>query len=838
MAKPSQLKNPNVLIIGGGVAGIAAANTLARQGVAVNLVEKNSLLGGHAADWACMATDTCRYCAACLGAEMAAGLPDTERIRIHLNTTVARILGNFPHYKAELTGGTNETIDADTIIIATGFKPAVVPGLLGEAYRRSSQVITTADLNHMLKNDMPPACLPITGRPKLAFFQCVGSRNRELGKEYCSQVCCKVSLRQISKLLYLYPDARITLFYIDLQIIGKQRRSEFERLSKRISLVQGVPHEIFQTDRSRVSVIREDDTGGGRTREDFDLVVLSTGIHAAGDTVDLATAVNARPDPWGFVHNTPDLAAKGIHVVGCAQGPTDILSAKQQGICCAVDILEASGRVETAPSGDHLPVAVIGDGPAARNTAQKLSDNGYPVALFGNGGDATCRLPGVTCFPDAVPVSITGTTGDYCVLFSDGRKLHRQTFAAIVAATGSFVEPAGEALDLSEKILFPLKRFMTTLDTSFESLPKVICFWLDYSGPEHKVTSRQILQTALRLNDNGKQIFIIMEKMLVHALEGQQLYNSARKQGITFLRIKNQNDVLVQEQGQKIRFTVKESTLSRLTLSFESDCLVLPENRRPSAMNSRLAHLLKESLDTDGLLQSANVRYRPVANPKNGIFYIGSCHDDTDDTDIKNEIRLVLWSLHQLSGQYRTKSRVSVEINTEKCCKCLTCLRTCPHGAVMLEGGKQPQISPLACQGCGLCVSSCPALAIEIENLEQHPAAEDDQHSPITVFACEKSAAIAARQIRTNSNIRIRSIPCACSISLNLLLHTIEKGSKKIILASCHHDNCQSVKGHKTARIRTRLLGSIPGIDPSCIVHYPVAAGESARFESFLSRQI
>ncbi len=66
MTPKSNLSNKSVMIIGGGVAGMAAAEILSKNGAKVHIVEKDSYLGGHAASWACMATETCQHCSACL----------------------------------------------------------------------------------------------------------------------------------------------------------------------------------------------------------------------------------------------------------------------------------------------------------------------------------------------------------------------------------------------------------------------------------------------------------------------------------------------------------------------------------------------------------------------------------------------------------------------------------------------------------------------------------------------------------------------------------------------------------------------------------------------------
>jgi len=62
----------------------------------------------------------------------------------------------------------------------------------------------------------------------------------------------------------------------------------------------------------------------------------------------------------------------------------------------------------------------------------------------------------------------------------------------------------------------------------------------------------------------------------------------------------------------------------------------------------------------------------------------------------------------------------------------------------------------------------------------------------------------------------------------------LEKGAKKIILAGCHHDNCNSIKGSQKALDQAKQLNKFPGIDDSTFTWYPVAANESAKFNEFI----
>ncbi len=185
----------SVLVLGGGVAGMAAAKTLGDRDVTVHLVETADRLGGHAASWACMATDVCRHCGACLAQDMAHQTALHPKISVHLNTTLDTLEKTGQGFDICLTSG--ETIPAAGIILATGFSPFdPVPSLLpGLHFNEHDRIITTAQLNQMLKAGTLTDFLGNTPAPKIAFIQCVGSRNRQLQRDFCSQVCCKISLR-------------------------------------------------------------------------------------------------------------------------------------------------------------------------------------------------------------------------------------------------------------------------------------------------------------------------------------------------------------------------------------------------------------------------------------------------------------------------------------------------------------------------------------------------------------------------------------------------------------------------------------------------------------------
>ncbi|HCW51422.1 MAG TPA: hypothetical protein DGR79_05065, partial [Clostridiales bacterium] len=109
---------------------------------------------------------------------------------------------------------------------------------------------------------------------RVAFVQCVGSRNVTLGRGYCSQVCCRYALRLAARLRRDDPGRRVAIFYMDLQVSGKDVRMRWEELGRGVELIQGAPASIVAGEAE--VLVRYEDLRQGRVRQEpFDLVVLS-----------------------------------------------------------------------------------------------------------------------------------------------------------------------------------------------------------------------------------------------------------------------------------------------------------------------------------------------------------------------------------------------------------------------------------------------------------------------------------------------------------------------------------------------------------------------------------
>ncbi|OGL33931.1 MAG: pyridine nucleotide-disulfide oxidoreductase, partial [Candidatus Rokubacteria bacterium RIFCSPLOWO2_12_FULL_69_21] len=212
----------NILIIGGGPAGLEAAGGVADLGYKAILVEKRDRLGGT--------PDSANYAALTHGmrdasevmAEIVAAVSGNPLVDIRLNATVTESSGAAGDFRVTLQeNGRPATVEAGAIIVATGFDhfdPGRATQMYG--YYEYDDVITLTDAEAMLKEKK--FVKPSNGQvpERVCFIQCVGSRDRQLGNEYCSKVCCGIASKQAIEIRQLLPQCKVFIFYIDMRMYG------------------------------------------------------------------------------------------------------------------------------------------------------------------------------------------------------------------------------------------------------------------------------------------------------------------------------------------------------------------------------------------------------------------------------------------------------------------------------------------------------------------------------------------------------------------------------------------------------------------------------------------
>ena len=218
------------------------------------------------------------------------------------------------------------------IILATGFDP-FNPKLKPEfGYGIYPNVLHGLEVERLCSASGPTKGeILIQGKkPKeVIFIHCVGSRDKTVGNEYCSRVCCMVTAKQAHLLRDKIPDASITVLYMDVRAFGKGFEEFYERVQKeRIVYRRGNPSEVYR--RNGKLVVRGEDTLLGEPFElEADLVVLASGLMPRKEDDVLSGMLHLDKSSDRFYAEAPGLdpiltGVEGIYLAGCCQGPKDI----------------------------------------------------------------------------------------------------------------------------------------------------------------------------------------------------------------------------------------------------------------------------------------------------------------------------------------------------------------------------------------------------------------------------------------------------------------------------------------------------------------------------------
>jgi len=238
------------------------------------------------------------------------------------------------------------------IIVATGFDP-FDPRLKPEfAYSAYDNVITGLEFERLSSASGPTqGQILINGQvPRdVVFIHCVGSRDKNLGNEYCSRVCCMYTAKQAHLVREKMPEANITVFYMDVRAFGKGFEEFYDRVRMEGARYRrGNPSEIYKRDDPSTGsgqgklIVRAEDTLLSEPLEvEADLVVLAVGVTPRADAQQLADLLGISLSPDGFfqeVHpklHPVETGVEGIYLAGCCQGPKDVPDAVAQGKAAA-----------------------------------------------------------------------------------------------------------------------------------------------------------------------------------------------------------------------------------------------------------------------------------------------------------------------------------------------------------------------------------------------------------------------------------------------------------------------------------------------------------------------
>ncbi|WP_022666739.1 response regulator [Desulfospira joergensenii] len=208
---------------------------------------------------------------------------------------------------------------------------------------------------------------------KIAWFQCVGSRDLQTDSDFCSSVCCMHALKEARLVKEKFgPDVETTIFYMDLRTFGKSffQYQQEAQMDYGIQFEKSRVHSVIENREKGGLQVRYLDPAGRRQEARYDMIVLSTGQRPSAGTARLADIAGLSLNPWGFLESLPFSGGRsnveGIFLGGSATGLKDIgesvIEAGSAALCASRFIHSSGGSL--SEESEALPVY--------RNVAREL----------------------------------------------------------------------------------------------------------------------------------------------------------------------------------------------------------------------------------------------------------------------------------------------------------------------------------------------------------------------------------------------------------------------------------------------------------------------------------
>jgi len=320
---------PNIqkgLVIGGGLAGMEAALSLAEQGFPVHLVEKQDVLGGHARHlrYTLEGVDVQQYLNA-----LTEKVENHPLIDTHLSSEVVESTGFIGNFSTRIqTSATDEDnaeplqqiIEHGVIILATGAQE-YQPKEYG--YGESENVITQQEL----ENRIADGTLQLPENASVVMIQCVGCRNEE--RTYCSRICCSMAVKNSLKIKESNPDANVYVLYKDIRTFGFREKYYQQARQEGITFIRYDDEHNPQvsTENGSLNVTVNDLFINEEYTFDANLVALSAAIISGEDNENINKMLMVPQGEYGFfleahIKLRPvEFASEGMFLCGMAHSP-------------------------------------------------------------------------------------------------------------------------------------------------------------------------------------------------------------------------------------------------------------------------------------------------------------------------------------------------------------------------------------------------------------------------------------------------------------------------------------------------------------------------------------
>ncbi len=334
-----------VLILGGGPAGLAAAHSLATVGKQSVIVEKEDKLGGAPilSGYAKL-VPTGEWAKDAIGG-MVKRVEDDDLVTAITNTTVAEFDGTPGDFHARLSNG--DTVDVEAAILCSGFTHFDSVNKPEWGFGTFPDVVTTTQVEQMISSGQGVRC-PSDGRKpqRVAILLCVGSRDRQIGREWCSKICCTVSSNIAMEIREELPDCHVYIYYMDIRTFGLYETKYYWRSQEefKVKYIKARIAEVT-SDGEKLIVKGEDTLVKRPITIPFDLVVHAIGMDPNVDNPTISEIFGVDLETHGHIGAgnrygaMGETSRPGVYVAGAATGPETIDDSIAQGHAAAMSVL-------------------------------------------------------------------------------------------------------------------------------------------------------------------------------------------------------------------------------------------------------------------------------------------------------------------------------------------------------------------------------------------------------------------------------------------------------------------------------------------------------------------
>ncbi len=362
----AQAAEGNVLVVGAGMAGVSAALSAARSGLAVTLVEREERLGGYAARLYRQFGEVASFAGAEMPAieEKSAALAALANVTVHLRSRVVEIAGEPGRFKVRIAAadGTEREAIAGAIVLATGWRPLETAKYARYGLGSAPDVVTSLELEEMARHGT--IVRPSDGRPagRVAFVLCDGHED-DAHLPYGGSVASLVALKQALYVRLLNPHATAFIFYGDLQTPGRYEYFyESVQADPGVMLCQGASVAVKRREDGALVVAAEGTPLGPSVELPVDLVVLSAGmvpeLGAAEPALNLRylQGKGVPVSKFGFAESNficfpYESRRSGIYAAGAVRQAMDLAAAERDGRAAALKAIQA---IERSATGEAL----------------------------------------------------------------------------------------------------------------------------------------------------------------------------------------------------------------------------------------------------------------------------------------------------------------------------------------------------------------------------------------------------------------------------------------------------------------------------------------------------